>query len=210
MARIKNGILGGLNGTVGDAEGYVRNGIAYVRSKRRKTNKPPTAKVLAARQRMALVNRFINSTTLFVRTGFENVAKGKAFSANNAAKSYQLKNALEGIYPEMVINYSKVLLSRGTLEPAENAAVYPIPDGLMFTWDCSNIAENLYKRSVAMLLVHCPELQKSCYDLSGVKREAREQFIALPHQFIGRQLHCYLSFIAEDRKNIADSVYVMG
>jgi hypothetical protein len=208
MGRLRNGILGGINGKIGDAEGYIRNGIAYVRAKRRKSNKPPTEKQLAGRQKMALVNRFINTMTAFVGAGFELVAKGQAFSANNAAKSYQLKYALEGEYPDLAVNYSKVKLSSGKLQPAEGAAVKVLVNGLKFTWECQAIAERVYYQSTAMLLVHCPALNLSFYDLSGLKRIAGEQLIELPLDFNGHSLHCYISFVTDDRKMIADSVYV--
>lgn len=208
MARIDNGILGGLNGRVGDAEGYIRNGIAYVRARRRKTNQPPTEKQLAARQRMSLVNRLINTMTAFVGVGFEQAAKGQAFSANNAAKSYQLNHALYGVYPDLAIDYSKVLLSRGELPAAENATVAPFGTGLKFSWDCELVGEHSYAWSIAMLLAYCPAINKSFFDLSGVKRNAREQFMELPLAFKGHSLQCYLSFVTGDRTRIADSVYV--
>lgn len=208
MARIKNGILGGISGKIGDAEGYVRNGIAYIRAKKRKSKKAPSVKQLAARQKMAVVNKFINTMTAFVGIGFSRIAQGQAFSANNAAKSYQLKNALDGAYPDLVINYSKVMLSMGTLQPAENAAVEWDGNRLRFSWHCDAISERFYNQSVAMLLVHCPELNKSFYDLSGVKRLAREQFVELPSDFSGRVLHAYLTFVTDERTMVSDSVYL--
>jgi hypothetical protein len=208
MARIKHGILGGFSGVVGNVEGYVRNGIAYIRPKRRKTKKKPTIKILAARQRVSVVNKVVNAMTSFVALGFEGIAAGQAFSANNAAKSYQLLHALEGEYPDLTINYSKMLLSRGKLQPAELAAIELLDNGLKFSWHCEAISEHFYNQSIAMLLVYCPELNKSFYDLSGVKRLAREQYVELPADFIGKELHCYLSFVTDDRKMISDSMYV--
>lgn len=58
-----------------------------------------------------------------------------------------------------------------------------------------------------MLLVHCPGLNKSFYDLSGVKRLAKEQFVELPSDFNGRVLHAYLTFVTDDRVAVSDSVY---
>ena len=208
MARIDNGILGCIKGKFGDAEGYIRNGIAYVRAKRRKTTQPPTVKQLAARKRMALINGMINTMTAFVGIGFEQIAKGQAFSANNAAKSYQLNHALLGVYPDLTIDHSKVVLSRGELQPAENATVEAFQNGLKFKWHCEPAGEQSYVWSTAMLLVYCPAINKSYFDLSGVKRNAREQVLELPPVFNGHSLHCYLSFITGDRTKIADSVYV--
>lgn len=155
-----------------------------------------------------LVNGLINTMTAFIGIGFEQIAKGQAFSANNAAKSYQLNHALHGVYPDLAVDYSKVLLSRGELPPAERATVEPFGAGLRFNWHCELVGKHSYAWSVAMLLVYCPAINKSFFDLSGVKRNAREQFLELPLAFKGHTLQCYLSFITGDRTRIADSVYV--
>lgn len=47
MARLINGILGGFVGIVGNLEGYMLNGRQIIRSRRKKTSKPPTEKQLA-------------------------------------------------------------------------------------------------------------------------------------------------------------------
>ncbi|WP_084241516.1 DUF6266 family protein [Pedobacter africanus] len=58
-----------------------------------------------------------------------------------------------------------------------------------------------------MLLVYAPALNKSFYILSGARRTAGTEFLELPDKFLHQQLHCYISFVADDRKAISDSVY---
>jgi hypothetical protein len=60
MAYLKNGILGGLQGPVGDMVWYMLNGKYIVRSRRRKSTKPPTEKQLACRKRLTMVNDFLS------------------------------------------------------------------------------------------------------------------------------------------------------
>lgn len=94
------------------------------------------------------------------------------------------------------------------MPPAENATVEPFDAGLKFNWHCEPVGENSYAWSAAMPLVYCPAINKSFFDLSGVKRNVREQFLELPQAFKGHSLQCYLSFVTGDRKTISDSVYV--
>jgi hypothetical protein len=208
MARINNGILGGIKGKIGNIEGYLWKGVPVIRMEKRKTNTPPSEKQLMARQRMAVVSNFLKSMTTFVRAGFEVFAENEEFTANNAAKSYLLLHALQGDYPNLNINYSAVKLSRGVLPPAENPAVIPATNGLTFTWAVAPLMNFYNRRSQVMLLVYAPALNKSVYTLSAARRTAGTEFLELPNQFKNQELHTYISFIADDRKAISDSSYV--
>jgi len=208
MGRLKNGILGGISGKVGDVEGYIVNGIAYVRARKRKTKKAPTQKQLWTRMRMAAVNQFINSMTAFVRVGYQNMAKNAAFSANNAAKSYQLRHAVSGEYPDAGIDFSKVMLSTGTLDVALNPSVETLANGFKFSWDMAGGSDSYNERAQSMLLAYSPELHKSFFKIGGSCRYTGLDILEIPDNVKGKALECYLSFAADDREKIADSVYL--
>ncbi len=87
MARLKDGLLGGLSGKIGDVIGYIRYGKAYVKMKSIKPVKERKPGQLEGQQRMSVVNDFINTMTEFVRIGFTLEAAKKMHSANSAAKS---------------------------------------------------------------------------------------------------------------------------
>lgn len=57
MVRFSRGLFGGITGALGDVEGYVRNGIACVRVKKRKSKLPPSLKQLTQQQKMSVINR---------------------------------------------------------------------------------------------------------------------------------------------------------
>ncbi|TKC59188.1 hypothetical protein FBD94_16790 [Pedobacter hiemivivus] len=208
MARLNNGILGGINGKIGPVEGYVRYGIPYVRTKKRKSKVPPTIKRLTCRKGMSVVNHFINSMTDYVRIGFEGVAIGKPFSPNNAAKSYQLLNALHGEYPEISIFYPAVRLTQGSIETPTNTKAVIEGNGIRFTWDYNPVLNWDDRRAQVMLLVHVEETGKTINILSGARYTEKTEFMEMPAEVKGLNLHAYLSFIADDRKNISNSTYL--
>jgi uncharacterized protein DUF6266 len=135
------------------------------------------------------------------------VAFGQTFSANNAAKSYQLLNALTGAYPDLTIDYSKVKLCKGDLPPAEQVEVVVEDKGFRFTWEVAPKMDFYNKRSQVMLLVFSPDLNKSFYTMSGARRLAGTDWLELPDYFSGLELETYISFTGDDRKRISDSVY---
>ena len=123
MARLINGLFGGISGKIGNMEAYVLNGATYLRAAKKKTKVAPTEKQLATRARLMTVNRFIDSMTTYVGVGFALFARDKIFSANNAAKSYQFKHAVAGEYPNFEIIYPEVRLSTGSYPMALNPTV---------------------------------------------------------------------------------------
>ena len=207
MARINNGIFGSISGKIGNIEGYVRKGVPLIRLKKRKTNIPPSLKQLAVRQKMKVVNVFIDSMTEFVAQGFDLVAANETFTANNAAKSYQLLYAIQGEYPDFSIDYPKVRLSEGVLPVADDAQVQPLTNGLLFTWGFDVNEGFYYQRQQVMLLVYAPAINLAFYTLSGARRMSGAETMELPDDFKGQVLETYISFVADDRKAISNGVY---
>jgi len=208
MARLKGGILGGISGKISDVIGYIRYGKAFVKMKSLKPLKKRTEAQLAVQQKMKVVNAFINSMTAFVRIGFTLEAANKTHSANAAAKSYQLKNAVTGVYPSLVIEYAEALVCKGKMEPPVNASVAALGNGIQFNWEVSRQTEVYHNRSRVMLLVHAPGLGKSFYTLSGTRIMEKSDFMELPVNFKNQLVHAYIAFNADDQKLISNSVYV--
>lgn len=208
MAKLNNGIFGAISGKIGNIEGYIRKGQPLIRLKKRKTNVPPSLKQLAVRQKMKIVNTFIGSMTEFVAAGFGLAAAGETYTANNAAKSYQLLNAIQGEYPHYSINYSKVRLTQGLLPVADDPQVTPLANSLLFTWSFDINEGYYYQRQQVMLLSYAPAINKSFYTVSGARRITGAETMELPDELRGRVLECYISFVADDRKAISNSTYI--
>lgn len=205
MARLDNGIFGGFKGKIGDVEGFIRNGIPYIRKKKRKTTTKPSLAKQATMKNMALVNHFIGTMTPFVRLGFSLVAKGMPFTANNAAKSYQLKNSIQGVYPDLSINYTAVRLAEGNLNMPEDITIAREANGLRFTWSYDPVIDWDERRSRAMVLAHVPAVNKSYYFLMAACMNEQSQFMELPPSHLHLTIHAYLSFVAEDHTRIGNS-----
>lgn len=207
MARLEKGLFGAFTGKIGNVEGYLRKGVPVIRLKKRKTNIPPSLKQLAVRQKMKVVNVFIGSMTRYVAAGFDLAAANETYTANNAAKSYQLLNAVQGQYPDFEIDYSKARLTEGDLPVADDPQVQPLANGLLFTWAFDANEGFYYQRQQVMLLVYAPVINQSFYTLSGARRTTGAETMELPGDFKAHTLECYISFVADDRKAISNSVY---
>ena len=151
MGTIKQGILGGFSGKVGTVIGGNWKGIDYMRSKAASISNPKTEAQLDQRARFGAALKFLQPLTAFLRVGFKNYAV--KMTAFNSAMSYNLNNALTGVYPDYSIDYASALVARGSLPGALNPQVaMNSTTELEFSWT-NNSNEAKAKGNDKVLLV---------------------------------------------------------
>ena len=131
MAVLRNGLMGGCSGKIGNLVFYQRNGESLVR-KRSKITRPPTEKQLECRMGMEVVISFLSPLLEFIRASFKDPSAGTTKSAYNIAVSCNKKQALHGTYPDLKIDYEKVILGKGRLWPVSDSEVTIVAEGLKF------------------------------------------------------------------------------
>lgn len=115
--------------------------------------------------------------------------------------------ATQGAYPNISIDYSKVLFSKGLLEPTLAPMVSLAGNLLTFTWAVGANMDWGIKNDRAMLLVYCPELNKVVYVLSGARRSNGGDEIELPTNFVGKELHCFIITFTESSNDNREVVF---
>jgi hypothetical protein len=131
MARC-NTINEGSSGRIGNVVTYQMYGKSYMRSLPAQYRDRKSAKQLAQRQKMQLVNEFLGPYKDVLRITFQKEAVGR--SAYMAAKSFNMLNAIGGEYPEQYIDYSKALLSKGSVPLPSEVSVELTDEGLLLQW----------------------------------------------------------------------------
>lgn len=207
MAIANDGMFGPGQGKVGNLVYYMRNGKPIVR-KIGRTNKEPTDAQLDNRQRMKVANAFCKVMLPFIQYGFMQQVQGKDLNQMNVAVSYNRKNALKGVYPDISIDYPKVLLSEGPLLQADAAAVEVVEAGLKFSWYVDPQLHWPDNADQAMLLAYFPETDKTVYRLFGAERSAGSAVLEIGAPMLSEYTETYIAFISADRKNVSTSVYV--
>lgn len=206
MARLKNGLLNGFSGAIGNVEGYEQNGQYIIRSRRTKRLKPASEKQLACMEKMRIINGLLSRFSEFVKLGFAETAKGQIFTAYNAAVAYQLTHAIAGNYPNYEIDYSKLRLTEGTINmEGLNPSVSIVGDGLLFSW----IPAPEYPNSTdhVMLLAYAPELKQAVYNLCGAKRKTGQEMLELPQVWKQQRIETYMAFRGENNGKYSNSIY---
>lgn len=205
MGSIKQGLLGGVSGKVGNIVGYRRKGKDLVRVQAASISDAKTPKQLKQRQKVATVMEFLKPILPFIRIGYKNYAQGR--TAYNTATSFLLKRCLtENEKGETEINYRRVMVSIGFLLPAMDATATYGEKGMTFAWTDNSGTGNAESTDTAMLLVHNKEKGANVYDMNAALRSDGTATLTLPKDWEGDTLVAYLSFVSADGEEVSNSV----
>jgi hypothetical protein len=213
MGKLKNGAFGHITGRIGNLVCYTLNGENIAREVGH-NSKPPTEKKLANYQRMTVVNQFQKPLLPFLNIGFAKAAMEAGQNPYNEAISFNKVNALKGEYPFIEMDYSKALVSKGELPPAMAPAISILSNGVEFTWQMPVDLEYCYQNNRAMLLLFFPQgvdtsgVPYAVWELSGARRRDGFDFIDLDSHEQGKPFEAFIAFIADDRFNVSNSMWV--
>lgn len=205
MGILKNGPFGGITGTTGGLTTYWLNGQNVTRSKSHNRNHQ-SVKQLANCQQIKVLNEFFTDLCPLLKVGFSAEAADTTKNYHNIATAYNKKNAIKGEYPNLEMDYPKVLISRGNLMPAVDVTVEVVPEGLKFSWYTDGWAGN-YGRDQVMMMAFDPETKQTTYVAYGAYRSQGHDTLLLPNDMMNRPLETYISFVSIDRLDVATSVY---
>lgn len=212
MAILKVGPLGGFTGKTGEAVCYMLNGKWVIRSlpTLSKKNKIGTAKQKIARARFTTMQHFLGPVLYFIRVGFNLESKLQQNSAYNAAKSYNMLNAMNA---DGAIAYERICLSYGNLTGAIGVEVQSDDVGFHFTWTDNSFSTGdptlrISNDDQVMLLAYDLVGKEAFFITAGATRGLGKETLALDESLKGKSFHLWISFINENRDRIATSTYL--
>lgn len=207
MGKIPDGILGVLMGKLGPVSGYRRNGQNLVRIAGQ--SRPVKSTPLRANQRekIKVCNDF---TRAFSGTGF--FAKtfpsyGNTGTGYNRATSTIMNLAITGTYPDTVISYPRVMISKGPLPAAENAEVAVDTEGnMLFAWADNTGMGTAKANDKVVIVAYFPQVKQAITSIGSATRYAGQAFLETSIMK-GFAAETWIGFLSNDEKNAADSVY---
>ena len=207
MAIANDGPQGPHRGRIGNMVYYNLNGQNVGRRIGRLT-KPSTENQIINQAKMKLVPPFLSSLSEFIKVGFSIEKLGTPKNAYNIAMGLNINEIVTGEYPALTIDYSKVILSAGVLKPAQNPAAEMTTDGINFSWDTNPQMPWEESTDQVMMLAYFPEQKKVFYTLFGKDRLAGTDSLPIPADLIDQPVYTYISFIAANRKQLANSTFI--
>ena len=207
MARAGGSNQPQFNGKLGRVVYYLLNGVLIARGIGERTS-PPSVSELMVHMATKVVCAFIKTLKPFINIGYELTAKNKNSSPHNEAYTYLRKNALTGEYPNIGIDYEKVILTLGDMPLPLNPRVEMIEEGLKFVWEQTLEMFGAHWTDQVMLAAYFPSLHTAVYLTAGARRNQGVEYLPLSGIEHGNYAELYFSFIADDRTRIATSIYM--
>ncbi len=207
MGKIKQGILGGLSGQVGNVIGANWKGVDYLRIKPTSVANPRTEGQVNQRTKFSTVLSFLQPMTDFLRVGFKQYASG--MTQFNAAMSYNLNNAVIGTLPNFSVDYPNALVSRGNLTtPANGAAVSTTAAELDITWSDNSANGSALATDKALIVALNSTRGEAVFTTAGPERSIGVANLVLPSDYSGENLEVFLGFVSADGTKVSNSVYL--
>jgi len=194
------------NGKLGRVVYYMLNGVLVARGIGEYKG-PPSVAQLSSRMATKMVCAFIEPLKPFFNIGYELLAKKNNSSPHNEAYSYHIKNALKGEYPNLEIDYRKVIMSTGGMPLPLDVAVAVTDEGLWFTWNQKEEVFGAHWTDHVMLAAYFPATNKAIYFTAGARRNQGAELLPLRGFERGQPVETYFSCIADDRTRVATSLY---
>lgn len=202
MGIIKQGILGGFSGKVGNVIGSSWRGISYMRSVAQSTAKTRSVAQAIQQERFARVVSFLQPITAYLRIGYKGGKEHQ--SPFNAAMSYVIKRAVT----DDGIDYSKVLVSHGSLTPVMEAKATESNGKVSFTWTDNSGQGDALATDWAMPLAYNTVKREAIFTTHAVTRAEGKTELSLPSRWTGDKLVVYLGFTSQDELTPANSLYL--
>lgn len=205
MGTISKGILGGFSGKVGNVSGANWNGINVIRSLPGKRAKSTNQVILAQQARFKMAVAFVQAfgdlwtLTYSLRT--------VRMSSKNRALSHLLNNAVVGNYPDISIDFSKVLISSGNLPGVIAVKAVSTEAGQVeFSWTDNSGIASARPDDQSILAVYDPVTGHAVYTAAGALRGAGKAVLDAGN-LKGAVVHAYVGFISKTGNKVANSIY---
>ena len=129
-------------------------------------------------------------------------------TAFNAAMSYIVKNAVSGVFPNYALDFSRVLVSRGSLTQPSTPTVSMSAGRATITWNDNSGQGDAQPADVAMPLVFNSDKGEAVFSTAAATRADQSAELNFPADWNGDTVELYIGFASADGINVANSVYL--
>lgn len=207
MGKLASGILGMINGRVGPITSYQRNGTNVIRIATRKKDNVRSPGRLAQREKMRLSNQF---TQAFTGTSFFKRAfpgYGHTGTGLHRATSALMNLAIEGAYPDLILHYPAIMVSKGILPPPADAVASRNSAGdVQFTWSDNSNTGTADATDKCLVVAFCPELRQAVFSIGHAMRKHESLSLIINNRLPG-PVHTWIGFLDAEEKQASDSRY---
>lgn len=206
MARSKLPLLSGISGKIGPYVAFMRDGKQFIREHTIPRD-PKTPAQLAQRAKISLVNKGISPLNKVIKQNYPNNS-----GAYRSLVGKTIRECVVGAYPDLTIDYSRILLSEGEvlLPDHVTAAFQPDSGQITLNWDRElppRSSRCLPDDLVNAVFLYTPKLGVLWSHLIA-KRSEGTATVELHKGWDPSNTHCWIYFTTRDLAQHSNSLYV--
>lgn len=207
MGRIDLSNLAGLSGRIGPVIAYVtKDGKQAFRSYTKPAD-PKTPKQMAQRAKLVIVNKGLSPLRKIIKQGHP----GKE-DAYRTLIGKACREAVEGTYPELYLDYSKIEITTGRLQLPTDVHLHldSLSHTAAFRWNTQLVYPSLPGRGNDKMHVVCFDTAHPAEvkTLLGNTRATGETVVEINAKWQPDTTHFWIYFVSHDLRDISNSVYV--
>lgn len=208
MGTFSKGILGGFSGKVGNVVGARWRGKDILRSLPSRGNYVPSTLQVDQRLRFGTVIAFLTPIKTVVSEYFGKQQGDK--SPFNLATGYHIKEALvPGPISGYVMNFMKVLISKGDLRGLANATATPAAGQVItLSWDDNSGQGNAAATDELTVVAYSEALNLFEIGQQVGTRDLTTIQLPMPAYWVGQEAQLWATFVSADQKLAATSTYL--
>jgi hypothetical protein len=190
-----------------NTEAVSKTGIRFLRSLRPRVSPQGTTVQVPKSSKLSMIIKLFDILVYLFEACSKHLQNRKV-SAYRAA-SDNLKTAMEGEFPKLSIDFSKVSILSGTLAaPSATMNQNNRSNKLNISWaECTQCNSN--KNDELIGIMYCPEREGFwCEQNLGITRADEYCTIDVPSVFEGRDVHVWLAYRSADHKFYSNSAYM--
>lgn len=205
MAKYKQGVHGSYSGRVGNVVSSKWKSINVLKIRPAQVNDRKTEKQLKQRGKFGLIMKFLNANRQLVRIGYKPYAID--MTEVNAALAANIKTAIEGDYPDYMVDYSAIQLSKG-LMPALSGGNITSPSAatIHVSWDDNSSNMGAHITDKLHLCVYEPETNRTQAFISKAERSVESVDVNITSEWVGKNLEVWAFFTDAELSGIAESI----
>lgn len=162
---------------------------------------------LAIQERFKLACKVVKPLMPFLQVTYRNKAKrNRRLKPHNVAIAQVIKQAIVGLYPDMRVDYAKLLLSDGIYAGLSNVQLSVSGLEIRLQHERSTAVNRKNKDDIVIWVVYCPTLEE-CISVEGVRYDDHLS-VTIPQWFINHDLHHYLIVCRRDYSLFSTSQYL--
>ena len=205
MGKLVNGILGGFRGAIGPVVGTQWKGIEVMRSRPPRKRRKSTEAQLKQMAKLSLMTQFVHPLTELLNRTYHPVTV--RMSCFNRTLSYNMRNAINGDYPDFKVSYPRFVLGVGDLLNVEEATVHSESAGkISFSWKDNSNEGSARASDQSFVAVFCEDLGNWNASHDSVPRNAGSYTLDVT-AFSGKAIQTYIGFLSADAKFVTTSLY---